>query len=152
MTGKKNMHSFPSDNRGVAAIELGIFLPLIVLMVVATFDLSQGIYRNMQVQNAAQTGAQLATTRGFDKALISQVVEGSTGFSVIKATPEPKQFCGCASGTGIEQIDCKSKCSGGIPPATYVSVSAEGKYTPLIPYPIFPPSYQFKAVSTVRVQ
>jgi Flp pilus assembly pilin Flp len=143
---------FIADKRGVSAIEFGFIMPIIIVMAIATLDLGQGIYRNMQVQNAAQMGANYAMARGFDKSLISGVVTGSTGFTSIKATPEPKQFCGCASGAGIDAIDCNSKCAGGANPGTYVTVSAEGTYNTLLPYPLLPSSYQLKAQTTVRSQ
>ncbi len=143
---------FSADERGVSAIEFGLILPIIVLMSIATLDLGHGLYRSMQVQNAAHVGAQFASMRGFDQAQISQVVTGSTGFNLISAAPAPKQFCGCSSAGGVVEIDCKSKCAGGAAPGTYVTVSAQGTYQTLIPYPILPSSYQLNSQSTVRVQ
>lgn len=143
---------FGVDQNGIAAIEFGIILPIILVIAIATLDLGQGIYKNMQVQNAAQMGAQFAATRGFDPSLISQIVTDSTGFASIEATPEPKQFCGCASSAGIDAIDCDSKCANGTNAGRYVRVSAEGIYNTLLPYPYFPSSYRLKAQSTVRFQ
>ena len=45
------------DTSGVAAVEFGIIVPILVLMVVATADIGMGFYRKMQVEGAAQAGA-----------------------------------------------------------------------------------------------
>jgi Flp pilus assembly protein TadG len=137
--------------RGTAAVEFAIIIPIVVVMAIATLDFAQGIYRKMQVQNAAQMGAQYAVARGYDKTSIANVVT-STGFAAVEASPEPSQFCGCATSTGIDVIDCNLKCSGGTAPGTYVRVSAKANYSPLIPYPLVPSSFTFRAQSTVRIQ
>ncbi|TMJ54449.1 MAG: pilus assembly protein, partial [Alphaproteobacteria bacterium] len=53
------------DIRGVAAIEFAIVAPMLVLAMVCTADLGLGIYRKMQVQNAAQAGAEYAIVHGY---------------------------------------------------------------------------------------
>src|SRR5258708_29098811 len=53
------------DTSGVAAIEFGIIVPILVLMVVATADIGMGFYRKMQVEGAAQAGAPWAIKNGF---------------------------------------------------------------------------------------
>ena len=61
----RGLFRLSSDIDGVAAIELSIIAPMLVLALVCTADLGLGIYRNMQVQNAAQAGAEYAVTHGF---------------------------------------------------------------------------------------
>jgi Flp pilus assembly protein TadG len=138
--------------RGVAAIELAIIAPILLLFLICTLDLGIGIYRNMQVQNAAQAGAQYAIAHGFQASSISSAVANATSFSGISANPAPNQFCGCAASTGITNTACGSKCSGGSLAATYVTVSAQGTYNTLFQYPIIPNSYTFMAQPTVRIQ
>jgi hypothetical protein len=106
----------------------------------------------MQVQNAAQMGAQYAAVRGFDAAAISNVVTNATSYAGIAASPAPNQFCGCPSNTGVAVISCSSTCSGGASPGTYVSVSAQASYTPILPYPGVPATFTLTAQPTVRIQ
>jgi Flp pilus assembly protein TadG len=141
-----------SDPRGVATIELSIIAPLLVLALICTADLGLGIYRNMQVQNAAQAGAEYAATHGFAASGIVGAVQAATAFSGITASPEPTQFCGCASATGVASATCGSACSGGSIAGTYVSVSALATYTTLLPYPLLPSSFSLTAQATVRLQ
>ncbi len=140
------------DVRGVAAIEFAIVAPMLVLAMVCTADLGLGIYRKMQVQNAAQAGAEYAIVHGYVSASITTAVSNATTFSGISGTPAPSQFCGCPSSTGVTTTDCGGTCSGGSSPGTYVSVGAQATYTTILPYPIMPNSFTFNAQSTVRIQ
>jgi len=146
------VRSLARDIHGVAAIEFAIVAPMLVLAMVCTADLGLGIYRKMQVQNAAQAGAEYAIVHGYVSASITTAVSNATTFSGISATPAPSQFCGCPSSTGVTTTDCGGTCSGGSSPGTYVSVGAQAKYTTILPYPIMPNSFTFNARSTVRIQ
>lgn len=148
----KFFHGGEDCSQGVAAIEFAMISPIIILMGVAVFDLGEAIYRDMQVQNAAQVGAQYAFMHGFDAPSITGVVTSATGFAGISASPAPSQFCGCAAATGISNVSCNAKCSDGSAPGTYVKVSAQASYITIIPYPFIPPSFAFAAQSTVRTQ
>ena len=140
------------DIRGVAAIELAIVCPLLAVLMVCTADLGMGIYRNMQVQNAAQAGAAYAMLHGFTSSAISTAVASATSLSEIAASPAPSQFCGCPSNAGIANIACSSTCAGGSSPGTYVSVSAQATYRTILPYPLVANSFTLTAQSTVRIQ
>ena len=123
------------------------------LLLVFAIDLGVGFYRKMQVENAAQAGAQYAAVNGFNASAVSSAVLSATNFSGITASPAPSQFCGCPSSTGVTiAASCSSACSGGSAAGTYVAVSAQGTYSPLFSYPGIPSSYNFTAQATVRVQ
>jgi len=137
---------------GLAAIEFAVIGPLLVLMMVCTVDLSLGFYSAMQVQNAAQAGAEYASLHGFKATSISSAVVNATSFKGISASPSPVQFCGCPSKTSVATATCGTKCADGTLAATYVRVSASGKYTTLLPYPSLPASFSLASQSTVRIQ
>lgn len=139
------------DTRGVAAIEFALIASILSMVLICMVDLGLGIIRNMQVQNAAQAGAQYAMLHGFDQNAISGAVLSASDSSAISASPLPSQFCGCSSANSITQVTCGSSCSGGSA-GTYVTVSAQSTYTPLFRYPIIPQSFALSAQSTVRLQ
>jgi Flp pilus assembly protein TadG len=139
------------DTSGVAAIEFGIIVPILVLMVVATADIGMGFYRKMQVEGAAQAGAAWAIKNGFDANAISNAVTSATS-APISVSPTPVQFCGCASGSGISTVTCGTTCSGGALAGTYTTVSAQMTYNTILPYGFFPSTYNFSLQSTVRLQ
>ena len=137
---------------GVSAVEFAIIAPVFVLATICTIDLGAGFYRKMQVQNAAQVGAQFAALHGFDSNNIENAITSATAFAGIAASPAPTQFCGCASDSGIGVIDCASKCPSGLSPGSYVTASAQATYNTILPYPLLPSSYTFNAQSILRVQ
>lgn len=156
-------------NRGVAAIEFAAVGTILVILMILTIDLGMGFYRRMQVQNAAQAGAQFAMRCAFkkectfnptdtEKAVVSSTgAKPSSSFSGIIASPAPKHLCGCPSGTDIEDLGasppCTLVCPDGSASGTYVSISAAGTYYTLVPYPsLIPDSFVFTAKSIVRVQ
>ena len=103
-------------------------------------------FRKMQVQHAAQMGAQYAAANGYSSANISSVVtdDNLTTFA-INASPAPSQFCACPSSTGSTSATCSSTCGNGSAAGTYVTVSASATYNMLI-VPVhgklFPSSFQ----------
>ncbi len=137
--------------KGAVAVELAIIGPALVLMMVSTVDLGMGIYRKMQVQNAAQAGAEYAIGHGFT-ASISNAVTNATTFSGLTASPAPVQFCGCPSSSGVTNVTCNSTCPSGAVAGPYVTVSAEGTYNTILSYPSIPDSFSFTSQATVRIQ
>ena len=137
---------------GVAAVEFALIGPLLILAAVCTIDLGMGLHRKMQVQTAAQTGAEYAATHGFDADAIAAAATGATSLTSIAASPAPARFCGCPTSTGINAATCESTCADGQMVGTYVRVSTQSTYTPILPYPTLPASYDFTAQATVRVQ
>jgi Flp pilus assembly protein TadG len=137
---------------GAAAVEFGIVVPLLALMVTGVIDLGLGIYYKMQVEDAAQIGAQWAIRNGFDATNISIAVTSATNASAISASPAPVQFCGCATGSSVSTATCGATCPGGTQAGTYATVSAQKTYNTILSYPIFPSSYDFTAQATARLQ
>jgi hypothetical protein len=143
---------FACNKNGTAAIEFAVVALILVVMGIGVADLGMGFYRKMQVQNAAQAGAQYAIRHGFAPELISNAVTSATRFSNIVASPAARQYCGCPTNTGIVEIaDCSSNCVDGSKSVTYVEVAAEGTYETILPYPLFPKSFKLTALSTAAI-
>lgn len=139
------------DTRGVAAIEFGLMIPVLSLMVVSVTDIGLAVYRKMQVEDAAQAGAQYAISHGFDTSGISSAVTSATNSTAITASPPPVQFCGCPTSTGVSTVSCGTVCTGGVQAGTYMTVSAQATYYTLINYQMIA-NYTFNAQSTARLQ
>lgn len=140
------------DVKGAVAIEFAFMVPLLTLMVVSVTDIGLAVYRKMQVEGAAQAGAQYAIAHGFDTSGISAAVTSATNSSAIIASPGAVQFCGCPGSTGISNASCGSTCPSGNLAGTYATVSAQATYNTLINYQIVAPSYTFTVQSTSRLQ
>jgi Flp pilus assembly protein TadG len=149
---RERLRAAVRDTRGAAAIEFGIMVPLLTLAVVSVIDIGLAVYRKMQVENAAQAGAQYAIARGFDSTGVSSAVTSATNSTAITASPQPVQFCGCPTSSGVSSVSCGTVCAGGAQAGTYARVSAQATYYTLIDYQIVAGSYTFSAQSTARLQ
>ena len=150
------IRSVAVGNEGAAVVELTMFAPILLGAAVCTTELGLGMYRNMQVQHAAQAGAQYAISHGYDSAAISSAVTNATAYAAISASPAPNQFCGCPSSTGVTSVTCGSTCTGGVAAGTYVTVSAGATYNTLVPYqgviPGLSNSFNLARQATVRIK
>ena len=148
----RHLRASVRDRRGVAAIEFGVMIPLLTLMVVSVTDIGLALFHKMQVENAAQAGAQYAIVRGFDTTGVSNAVTAATNSTAITASPQPIQFCGCPTSAGVSTVSCGAVCPSGAQAGTYAMVSAQGTYYTLINYQIVATSYTYNAQSTARLQ
>jgi hypothetical protein len=178
----RDVLSGPDGAAGAAMVEFAILAPAIAFIVVYLLDFGFYTFRQMEVQHAAQAGAQYAIANdGFPSNCPGASCSISTAVSEdsndpkfpISATPAPVQFCGCPSSSGVTQVStgnsaCSATntgscpqpnpaCTGGQLSGTYVTVSAQGTYTPLVA-PLngglfsTKSSYTLSACATVRVQ
>jgi Flp pilus assembly protein TadG len=118
-------------SNGSAAMEVGVIFPFFFALVVGTAQYGLAIYQIMEVQYAAQVGADFALTNGFDAAAIQTAVTSATAFTAVTA-PTPTQACGCASVTGIATATCGTPCADGTSAGTYVTVTASAAYSPVV--------------------
>lgn len=135
-----------------AVIEMALIAPTLVFLLIGLADYGTAIYNRMQVQHAAQAGADFAMRNGFNSAAIVAAVTNASGFVGLAATPPPVEGCGCATASAVTPAVCGSVCAGGATAGTYVTVSAEGTYTTLLSYPGIPSSFTFTATSTARTR
>jgi Flp pilus assembly protein TadG len=156
-TKARRLRSFWRERKATSAIELALVLPLIAGMIVPLADLGLGAYTKMQVENAAQAGADYALkTGGFNSTNISNAVTNATGLTGVSATPAPSESCACVGGTPATITNttappCSTGCASGNE-GVYVTVNAQASYAPLFPYPAIPSPITFNATSTVRIQ
>jgi Flp pilus assembly protein TadG len=155
MSAKRAILAFvggPRGQSGVAAIEFAIMGAVLALVLVCTIDLGLGLYQKMEVQTAAQVGAQYAAEHGFDANTISTIVQNSASGLTVSASPAPSQSCGCPGASGVVPATCGSACADGNAAGVYVTVSSAGTYTTILPYPILPNTFSLASQSTVRIQ
>jgi Flp pilus assembly protein TadG len=148
----KQLTALCRATEGAAAIELAIIAPVLIAILVPLIDLGLGFYQQMQVEDAAQAGAQYAMAHGYNSAAIQTAVSAATPLSGITASPSPVTACGCPNGMAVDAAACGATCANGQAAGTYVTVSAQSVYTPLVPYPGIGSSITLTAQSTARIQ
>jgi Flp pilus assembly protein TadG len=165
---------------GAVLVEATIIVPMLVVLSIYAMDFGLLFYNKMEVQNAAQAGAQWAmanhtyapysaTPSGTQRSIQSAVQNATslTGF-----TYTPREFCGCstdssgnpavtqlASGacTGTTNVVNSTCPSGHGVVGDYVTVTATYAYTSLVPTRLIAntpiaSTYTNSATSTVRTQ
>jgi Flp pilus assembly protein TadG len=143
------------DQRGVAAIEFGLFAILLSLGLANVADVSIYIYQRMQAQNATQAGAQAAwktcdpsqlpaTTNcaGLTTALKNAVASTSLGTSVSLVSGSPSEGYYCVNSSNALQYvsdvsskpaDCTAAGMPSLQPGDYIQVKTTFPYAPLFP-------------------
>jgi Flp pilus assembly protein TadG len=121
MPSRKSKHGSRRTLRGTAALEFGLAVPLLAILLTAIVEIGFSMYQAMQTNYAAEAGLAYAAKNGWDATGIASAVTGSTGLSGMTATPT--QFCGCSSYTGIANATCGTTCSSGQTAGQYIKVS-----------------------------
>ena len=142
---------------GAAAVEFALMAPFLLGLMIPLADVGAYVYSYMQIQLAAQAGAEYAARHGWDPTGIQNAViaaapslnlqlvdnnflaPGNSDVLPAPFTPANVQFCGCASGTTITQTPAppatcpnpRPTCPGTNPPVTagvYYTVGAQTFY------------------------
>ena len=108
---------------------------MIALLLTGLLDLGYAAYEFMEVQAAAEAGAQYAALNSWNATVIATVVAGATGATGITAVPVPSQFCACPAGTRLSSSACNGTCAGGVKPGVYAQISAQKQHWTILPYP-----------------
>jgi len=140
------------SREGVSSVEFALAAPLLAGLLALLVDFGIGFYDKMQVDDAAQAGAQYAVVHGWDSTAIQNAVTNATPLSGISASPAPTQTCGCPNGTGVTTASCGATCTNGQTAGTYVTVSSQATYTPMLSYPIFGSTITLTGQSVARIQ
>jgi len=145
---------FGLDARGTAAIEFAGSAMLLVLGVLNATDLSNYALKRMDVENAAQIGAQAAwkicsnssmlpatqNCAGLNAAITSAIQSTSLGTSVSLASGYPTEGYYCVNSSGALQAvgslankptDCSAVGSANTSPGDYIHVQVTYSYKPL---------------------
>jgi len=136
---------------GSAAIEFGLSVPFLLVILMGVVELGYAMYESMQVYNSVEAGALYAAKNGYDAAGIAAAVTNASGTQGITATPAPVQFCGCPDATGIVETACNATCNDGNPPGQYVRISAALPHKTILPYPSLQLPTTLTAQSVVRL-
>ena len=148
----KRLRATGASRSGVSSVEFALAVPLLVSILMVLADFGVGFYEKMQVEDAAQAGAQYALLHGWDSTAIQNAVTNATRLSGLSASPAPTKTCGCPSGSAVTTVVCTATCSNGLSPGTYVNVNAQASYTPLISYPIMGSTVTLTGQSVARIQ
>ncbi len=121
---RKVWREWRSDKDGAAALEFGLFIPVLAIFITGIVELGFSLYQAGRVYDANEAGLIYASQNGWNASGISNAIVTATGFPGIAASPAPVQFCGCPAASGISAVSCTSTCSSGNAPSQYIQVNA----------------------------
>lgn len=174
----RRMRLWRNARRGGAAIEFALVSPFLLGLLVPLADLGAYVYYNMELQLAAQAGAEYAARHGWDPTGIQNAIitaapnlnlhlvdNNFTAPHNSDVTPSPftpanVQFCACANGTALSQVTTpcpnpRPTCTGtGVQAGVYYTVGAQTIFHTIsgFQYPFVPDGQVIQASATVRVQ
>jgi Flp pilus assembly protein TadG len=149
------LKALSADQSGVAAIELGIFAPLLFLALVNVVDVTIYLYQRMQVQNATQVAAQAAwkacdlpklpatvNCPGLTTAIQNALASTSLGTDVSLVSGSPAEGYYCVNSSNALQyvsdvtskpLDCTAAGTPSLQPGDYIQVQSTFTYAPIFP-------------------
>jgi len=137
------------DRSGTAAIEFGLAIPLLLIILMGVAELGFTMYGEMQVYNSVEAGALYVAKNGYNHDRVAEAVVNATGMQGVTATSE--QFCACPNASGIAETACNATCSDGTPPGQYVRVQATVPRWIILPYPALGLPDTLTAKSVIRL-
>lgn len=125
-----------ADRRGVSAIEFGVVVPIIGIIILGTYDLGNLVQQRMKLADAVRAGGQYAmsyptSTSGIRAAVTAALPAGWTGVTV----GSPTTTCACwSAGGGETAASCAADpvCPAGQVTERFVTLTASRTYTPLL--------------------
>lgn len=151
MRPHRSLRELRGANEGVSAIEFALVGTILAILCIGLVDVGMGIWKQMEVGNAARAGADFAATKGWYSDKIKAAVTNATSLSGVAASPAPSTFYGCPSGGSLVAVSAGTICTDGKEAGEYAKVNAQATYTPILPYPGIPNPMTLSATSIARL-
>ena len=135
------------DRRGVGALEFGLLAPVVMLLLLGVYDFGMAYWEQMQISNAADTGAQWAMQNPYDATSVKTLAENATP---LRPAVSSHTAYGCPSGSGMsyggldsstgqwKSYSSTSTCPDGTTAHNYVIVDTQICYSTIFHWPGLP--------------
>ncbi len=139
-------------SRGQSAVELGIAVPVLALMLVAAADFGRVFFAGIEVNNAARAGAQYGSQTVITAADIDGMkAAAATDGSNIPSLTATASLCTCETPRGSVAACPDSYCEANAA-ATFVEVDTSAPFTTIVNYPGIPHSMTLTGKAVMQVQ
>lgn len=99
-----------TERRAIAASELALVAPVLILLLLSTFDVANSVQTSLRLERAARAGAQYAIANSADMEAIRSRVIADWPELTTSEVPLPVLACTCANVTAL----CTATCAGGM--------------------------------------
>ena len=140
-----------TSESGVASIEMGFVLPVLLLMFLGAVDFGRVFYHAVTVANAARAGVSygsLDAARSEDLDMIRQVAEEEAQ-NISGVSVAVERYCECDDGSSVA---CDSECDEDEQPRIYVKVNVQKTYKTILDYPGIPHSLDLDHEAIMRAR
>lgn len=125
------------DKRGVAAIEFGMIMAAIVVVVLGTYDIGNYVLQQMKLSAAAAVGGLYAVSYPADTAGTTNAINAAlpAGWVGNVAITGPSLSCACwTAGGGQVGASCAANpvCPAGQNIQRFITINLQLNYTPLL--------------------
>ena len=124
------LRSFRRDQRGTVVIEAAIVAPMLVLLGLGAFQVSQAVARQHELQTGADDAASMALAGWKNDAAqvtaLKSVLKTTLHLTDAQVTITHKYRCG----TTVAYVDVKTACPAGTLVTTYLRIALTDTYTP----------------------
>ena len=122
--------SFRRDQRGAVIIETAFVAPILVLLGLGAFQVSQAVARQHELQSGADDAAAMALAGWKDssaqKTALKSVLKSTLNLTDAQVTVANKYRCGVTTA----YVNVKTACANGTIVATYLQIVLKDTYTP----------------------
>ncbi len=147
-----DFRSKKSGENGSAFIELALFTPVLLLMVVGAIDFARVYFADISLTNAAAVavryGARSVSASSDTNGM--QAAATNDGADLTTMTALATTYCSCGSGT--HQTCPATSCNGANPAHRYVKVQTAYTFNTFFPIPGFPATVPMTRTAVMRVQ
>ena len=139
------------DQRGSAAVELALYLPIALVLFAGLFQYGSSIFASLRLESAARAGAQYAMVDANNATNIQNTVLSAIGGDTADVQVTATTYCQCPGSS--TQTDCTTgSCSGGAALRQYVSIAASRPFTTILGLASLAPISQVSGHAVIRVR
>ena len=139
--------NFLKNQKGAAAIEFGITIPILFVMVVCVINMGYVLMKENELNSAVNAGFLHANKNADNTAAISAAVSAATRLKPLSVSVT--SFCSCSDGATLA---CNAFCSDHTVPGTYIKITASSTIKLYAPALFMTNLFPISATGTVRVK
>jgi Flp pilus assembly protein TadG len=137
-----------APEHGASLVEFALMLPFLGLLLIGAIDFGRAYYLNVEVSNAAHTGALYGTQNHTDTTGMQNAATGDA-VDVSGMTATATYGCECSDGSNAVAL-CSSPPTCTVNVVNYVQVTTSATYTPMFAWPGIPASIAMQGSAKLR--
>jgi Flp pilus assembly protein TadG len=140
--------TWAARERGASLVEFALMLPFLSLLFLGVIDFGRAFYIDVEVSNAAYTGALYGTQNHTDTTGMQNAATGDAP-DVAGISAVASYGCECSDGTKtVASCATQPVCTVNV--VNYVKVTTSATYKPMFPWPGIPASIAMQGSAKLR--